>query len=250
MKKDVKKHSTDLTLLIYIRYLLPIFASIVIFAMLFVPSYRFIFSGEVGDPMSTARLLSNSWEQARNVLFGVGEQTNMAISFSKILFTLIIILVVIFLLSVVVSIWTATVAFRCFFNKDSEKVERSRQILLVFIPNRIILSIFTVLSLSISCLPYLMKPIYWVTYSQAVSVVLEAPDSLIIGGVLVLAIIVLSCVCARIECKLEMNLFAKVEDSGELLAENNNQSDDIETLDDMSKDRIRSLFDNDKNNKK
>lgn len=247
MKKDVKKTSIYF---IYLRYLLQIIAPIVIFAMFFVPSYRFIFSGEVGDPMSTARLLSNSWEQARNVLFGAAEQTNMAMSFSKILFALIIILVLIFVLSIFVSIWSVVVAFRCYFSEDEENAEKSRCLFCVFIPNRIVLSLFTVLSLAISLLPYLMKPLYWFTYSQAVTVILEAPDSLIVGGAFVLAIIVFSIVCAPFERKLGMDVFAKNKENDESTEDKKYvQSDCNENIDDDSKERIRKLFNDDKNKK-
>ena len=44
--------------LIYIRYLLPIIALIIIFSMLFVPSYRFIFSGKAAP----------SYKEAKNVI--------------------------------------------------------------------------------------------------------------------------------------------------------------------------------------
>lgn len=254
MKRNVKKNSTksiNLIYLIYLRYLLPIFTSIIVFLMFFVPSYRFIFSGEVGNPMSTALLLSNSWEQARNVLFGTAEQTNMAISFSTILFALIIIFVLMFILSLAVSIWTATVACHYFSNeangRDSDG--NDRRILRVFIPNRIVLSIFTVLSLSVSCLPYIMKPLYWFTYSQSVAVVLEAPDSLIVGGVLVLAIIILSIVCKPIEQALEIDVFAKEKEETDNADNTNVQADDSEDIDTESKERIRQLFDGDKDKK-
>ena len=247
MKKNDKKHSIYF---IYLRYLLPIFTPIIIFAMLFVPSYRFIFSDEVGDPMSCARLLSNSWYQVRNVLFGSTEQTNMATSFSTMLFALIIILVVLYLISIAISIWSAVVAFRYFLSENRESAEHSRRFLQVFIPNRIVLSIFTLLSLSISVLPYLMKPLYWFNYSQAVTVILEAPDSLIVGGVLVLATLVLSIACAPAERKQEIDVFAKdVEEDGAV--ENTDvQIEDKENIDDESKERIRRLFDNDDNDDK
>lgn len=243
----MKKKSKEI--LIYIRYLLPIIVSFAIIIMLFVPSYRFIFSGEVGDRMSTATLISNSWEQARNVLFGTSEQTDAAIIFSRTLFVLIIILVIALLLSLAVSIWTATVALRYFLSSDEDSAERARRVFCVFVPNRIILSFFSVLGLAISCLPYLMRPLYSFTYSQNVSVVLEAPDSLIVGGVLVLALIVLSIISAPVEKALDADIFKKNIDDAESPEDVYGRSEEEEKVDIESKENIRRLFEEDKDKK-
>lgn len=243
----MKKKSKEI--LIYIRYLLPIIVSFAIIIMLFVPSYRFIFSGEVGDRMSTATLISNSWEQARNVLFGTSEQTDAAIIFSRTLFVLIIILVIALLLSLAVSIWTATVALRYFLSSDEDSAERARRVFCVFVPNRIILSFFSVLGLAISCLPYLMRPLYSFTYSQNVSVVLETPDSLIVGGVLVLALIVLSIISAPVEKALDADIFKKNIDDAESPEDVYGRSEEEEKVDIESKENIRRLFEEDKDKK-
>ena len=239
MKENTKKY------LIYIRYLLPIFTDLVIFAMLFVPSYRFIFSGKAGELMSGAKLISNSWDQVRNILFGTAEQTDAAMIFSKILFALIIILAIVFLLSLAVSIWSATVAFRCFLS-DGEDAENSRRVFKVFIPNRIVLCIITSLGLAITLLPYLMKPLYAFTYSQQVTAVLEAPDALIAGGVLVLATIVLSIICAPSEKAFDADIFKKDSDDTKTEDASYDDEEKHEDMDDESKKRIRHLFDEDK----
>lgn len=243
MKKKSKEN------LIYLRYLLPIIISFVIIIMLFVPSYRFIFSGEVGNRMSTATLISNSWEQARNVLFGTAEQTDAAMIFSRTLFALIIILVIAFLLSFAVNIWVASVAFRYFLSSDEDSAERARRVLCVFVPNRIVFSFFSVLGLAISCLPYLMRPLYSFNYSQNVSVVLEAPDALIVGGVLVLALTVLSIVSAPIEKALDADVFKKDVSSVESYSSVYSKTEEEEHIEIESKENIRRLFDEDKDKK-
>lgn len=246
MKGNTKKY------LIYIRYSLPIFALLITTVMLFVPSYRFIFSGKLGERMSVATLISNSWEQARGILFGTAEHTDAAMIFSKILFALIILSVLLLLFSICVSIWSAIVAFRCFLDDDEEETEKFRRIFTVFVPNRIVLCILSSIGLVIAIFPYLMKPIYAFTYSQQVTAVLEAPDALIVGGALILASCIISIICSYIEKELEADIFDKGKD-GENVALAYDDADDIEyqEIDSEAKENIRRLFnvDNDKNDK-
>ena len=241
MKSNTKKY------LIYLRYLLPIFAYVAIIIMLFVPCFRFVFSGTVGERMSLSTLISNSWEQARGVLFGTAEATDAAIIFSKTLFALIIALVILLIFSACVSIWAAIVAFRCFLSDDEESAEASRRTLIAFIPNRIVLCVLSALGLLITALPYLMKPIYAFTYSQMVTAVLEAPDALIVGGTLLIASCVLSVICAPMERELDADTFKKdvaievseVEDSYD-----ESITEEAEDIDSEARERIRRLFNN------
>ena len=246
MKGNTKKY------LIYIRYSLPIFSLLITTVMLFVPSYRFIFSGKLGERMSVATLISNSWEQARGILFGTAEHTDAAMIFSKILFALIILSVLLLLFSICVSIWSAIVAFRCFLDDDEEEAEKFRRIFTVFVPNRIVLCILSSIGLVVAIFPYLMKPIYAFTYSQQVTAVLEAPDALIVGGALMLTSCIISIICSYIEKELEADIFDKGKD-GESIALAYDDADDIEyqEIDGEAKENIRRLFnvDNDKNDK-
>ena len=203
MKNNGRKY------LIYFRYSLPIVSHLIIFIMLFVPSYRFIFSGKAGELMSSAKLISNSWDQVRNILFGTAEQTNAAMIFSKMLFAIIILFVILFLLSFAVSVYSAIVAFRYFLSGNEESAEEQARVMRAFIPNRIVLCIFSSLGLVISFLLYLMKPLYAFTYSQQVTVVLEAPDALIVGGAFVVCGVILSIISAPIERAFDADIFPK-----------------------------------------
>lgn len=249
MNNNTKKY------LIYLRYSLPIAVELIIFAMLFVPSYRFVFSGTVGEKMSASSLISNSWEQARQVLFGTAENTDAAMIFSRILFALIIALALLMIFSLCISVWSAYVAFKCFLSDDEEDSERSRRTLNIFVPNRIALCIFYALGLLIAIFPYLMKPIYAFTYSQKVSLVLEAPDALIVGGILLLAIFLLSIICAPIERDFGADIFEKADNGNEPDAdEPYTEADDngVEDIDSEAMERIRRLFydgNNDKDNR-
>lgn len=244
MNKDTKKY------LIYLRYVLPIFALAAMLVMLFVPSYRFIFSGKAGELMSNAKLISNSWEQARTVLFGTAEKTDAAIIFSRILLALVIVSVILFFVALAVSIWSVIVAFKCFLSDDEEGAEKSRRTFCAFVPNRIALCAITLLSTLLALVPYLMSPLYDFTYSEPVSLVLEAPDALIIGGALLLCSIILSIICAPIERAFGADIFERkkadiVDDTDDL---KENELEDA-NIDRDTSERIRRLFDkdNDKN---
>ena len=219
---------------------------IAIFAMLFVPSYRFIFSGKAGEIMSGSTLISNSWEQSRSVLFGAGDHTGSAIIFSRTLFSLIIVSAVLFLFSLAISIWGAVIALRCFLSDNEDVAERDRRVFCVFVPNRIILTLLSTLGLAIVALPYLMRPLYAFTYSQNVTVVLEAPDALIVGSVFSVAVIILSVICSYFEKSFDADIFKKDTDGEEDVEVTYSQEKNSADIDLESKERIRRLFDADK----
>lgn len=203
LKKETKKT------LIYLRYIMPVVALLALFAMLFIPSFRFIFSGKAGDRISVATLIANSWERVRAVLFGAETQTNPDIIFSRTVFILIIAFVILYIFSLAISIWALMVAMRYFISEDSEGAERSRRIFAAFIPNRIVLCLCSTVGVAISLLPYLMRPIYDMAYSESVSAVLELPDALVVGGALLLCSVLLSIICAPMEKGFGADIFEK-----------------------------------------
>ena len=238
--------------LIYIRYLLPIVALIVVFAMLFVPSFRFIFSGKAGEQISTAQLVSNSWDEARNTLFGTEEQTNNAIIFSRTVFAIIIVFALIYIFALCVSIWSAVVAFRCFLSDNEEEAEKGRRLFVVFCPNRIVLFICEFLGMLFAVFPYCMRPIYGFIYSEHVVPVLEAPDAFWVGIVLFGILLVLSIISAIFEKQFGVDIFKKdKKDLDEEISELNAFEEEEEI--DMDQDeieRIKNMFNKEKDNNK
>ena len=88
-----------------------------------------------------------------------------------------------------------------------------------------------------------MRFIYWFTYSTSVTVVLEAPDSLIVGGVFAIASIILSIICAPIERKLGVDVFAKdIEENEDAADEIYVQADSNEDIDGLQSERRGSAF--------
>ena len=244
-----KKNRNAYLACVYIRYFLPTVSLLAIFGMLFLPAHRFVFSAEVGDKISVAKLLLNSWNQSRNVLFGTESYSDGEMIFARALFITVIVLAVLYIFSLVISIWSAFVAFKFFLSDDEEGAEKQRRIFCAFIPNRIVLCLCTVFGLAIAALPYIMTPIYGLTQIENVTAVLEPPylDSLIVGGALLLITFVLSAVSAPIERALSADLFEK-EVKKDVDAAKDDYEDEYESIKTSSKNsanenaRIRELF--------
>ena len=203
-------------ILIYTRYALPAFSHLVMLVMFFVPSYRFIVGGQPGDCMSLGDFIGMYWEKSRDVLFGSGgEYTVSDETFSKIMLAGIIVFAILFIISFAISIWTAIVAFRVFFGEDEETAEKWRSFFVVFVPNRIVAFILSGLGITISLLPYFITPLSTLTGAGTVDMVLEAPDTLTIGLVLlIISFIVTVCSC-YVEKYIGVDVFKKLETSEE-----------------------------------
>ena len=237
--------------LIYIRYLLPIIALIIIFSMLFVPSYRFIFSGKAGERLSTATLISNSWEQVRNILFATEEQKSPDLIFARIVFSMIIAVTVLYVFAFAMAIWSAVVAFRCFLSDDEESAEKGRRLFIAFCPNRIVLFICNLAGLAIAVFPYCMRPIYGGVYSEHVVPVLEAPDSFGVGTLILALCGILSVISVIMEKKLDVDIFKKDKKTLEEEISELNSSESAEV--DMNQEeveRIKNMFKKEKDNNK
>ncbi len=203
MKKSTKQK------LIYIRYILPPILMLLVFFAMLIPSYRYVAGGEINDTLSGLSLLNNSYDQAREVLFGDGEKTNANLLFARILLAIVIICPVLYLVAFAAALYCAVIAMRYFMSDDEEKTERSRMLFITFFPNRICLCIAEALMLPTLLIPYAMNPIYKGIFNMNVSLILTAPDGLIFGAVALLAIFVLSAVCAPMEREFDADIFNK-----------------------------------------
>lgn len=207
MKEKTKKK------LIYIRYILPPVLMVLMLAMLLIPAYLFVISGEVNEEnVSALGLMKNSYEEARRALFGGEEQSAANLLFSKILLGLIVILPLLFTVGLAAAVYSAIVAIRYFTSDDEERAEQSRTLFVTFFPNRICLFIAEALTLSLCLFPYLMSPLYDWIFGTNVVLLLRAPDGLIFGGIALAAILVLSAVCAPMEREFEADIFKKRKD--------------------------------------
>ncbi len=203
MKKSTKQK------LIYIRYILPPVLILLVFLAMLIPSYRYVAGGEINETISGISLLNNSYEQAREVLFGAGDKTNANLLFAKVMLGVVIICPVLYLVAFGTALYCTVIAMRYFMSDDEEKAEKSRTLFITFFPNRICLCIAEALILPTLLIPYAMSPIYKGIFSMNVTLILAAPDGLIFGAAVLLAIFVLSAVCAPMEREFDADIFKR-----------------------------------------
>lgn len=174
-----------------------------------IPSYRYVAGGEINETISGLSLLSNSYEQAREVLFGAGEKTNANLLFAKVMLGVVIICPVLYLVAFGASLYCTVIAMGYFMSDDEEKAEKNRTLFITFFPNRIYLCIAEALVLPTLLIPYAMSPIYKGIFNMNVTLILTAPDGLIFGAVALIAIFVLSAVCGPMEREFDADIFNK-----------------------------------------
>lgn len=225
----MKKKENAKKFFIYGRYLFPIFFHIAIIVTAFIPSYRFIVDGDVGEAMSLKDFISLYWEKSRNVLFGTaGEYTGSDEVFSTIMFSAIIIFAILFLIAFAISVWNAIVAFRVFLSDDEESAERGRKFFVVFVPNRIVSVILTSLGFFITLLPYFISPISSLTGAGTVKLVIETIDPLLLAAVLIVVFCIISIASAYFEKEMSVDIFAKDTSDGEDEDDEDDEEDDDE----------------------
>jgi multisubunit Na+/H+ antiporter MnhB subunit len=204
MKENTKKK------LIYVRYLLPPVLMLLTLAVMLIPAYLFVVDGEVNaERVSALKLMSNSYEQARMALFGGEEQTEATLLFSRILLTLTVLLPLLFAIAFAAAVYSAVIALLYFNGSDEERTERYRTVFITLIPNRIFLSLLEALILPFCLFPYLMSSLYKWVFTMNVVMTLNAPDGLIVGGIVIALTVVLSVVCATWERQFDADIFKK-----------------------------------------
>ena len=95
---------------------------------------------------------------------------------------------------------------------------------------------------AIALFPYVLAYLNTL-YSVRTAVYLVAPDALIVGSVLLLAVVILSVVCASFEKGFDADIFKKNIDASEQ-EDVSNIRDYNERIDTDDNERIRRLFDN------
>lgn len=203
MKKQTKQK------LIYLRYVLPVVLISLAFVAAFIPSYRFIAEGELRDTMSLATLVSNAWEESREILFAKTGQTNGQLLFARTMLTVIIISAILYIAALAAAVWSMAVALKLFISDDEEGAERARTLFITLFPNRIVLTAAEGLALAFAAIPYVLPLIYKNTLALNVKLTLSAPDAFIILAISLVAISVLSAFTAPLERRFDADVFKK-----------------------------------------
>ena len=204
MKKETKQK------FIYTRYILPPLLIFALFPLSFIPSYRYVVSGDVRKPISLATLITNSWSESRATLFGdAARQTNGVLLFSRIMLILIITFAVLYIIAFTISLWSSAVALKLFISDDRAGAENMRTLFITFLPNRIILIISECLAIPICIFPYIVPVVYYSTLLTKVRVSLCAPDTLIFSIIFFTTLSIFSAYTAKFERRFDVDIFEK-----------------------------------------
>ena len=205
MKKSTQKG------FIYFRYLFPIFASVIMLILMFVPCYRFVTPDTgIKQAISAKELLSNSWDTVRNYLFGGQEQIQVTADFAGTLFGVIIVLLLLFAVGFASAVYAAVVAFRFFAEGGTES--KRRILFITIFPNRALLSVCYALTLPLMFLPKIMPLLYQSILNYHVELICQPFDMVWIDVVLAVAVVAVIFVSAKYETLREMNVFVKYRD--------------------------------------
>ena len=213
MKKQTKQK------LIYARYILPPVLLIFLLLLAFIPSYRYVDSGEAREPISLIALLFNSFEQGRNILFATPNATVGQTAFAKVLLSVAIASLLLYVVALAVAIWSTLTALKLFMSDDEEDAERTRTLFITFVPNRIVLTVLEALAIPITLFPYAMPLIYSYTLAYSVRVNLCTPDALIACVLSITAIAIISAITAPYERRFDADVFKKRRAFADAVAE-------------------------------
>ena len=203
MKKQSKKK------LIYVRYILPVAVMLLSVVAMLIPTYRYIADGALKVANSTMGFMIKAVSDSRQTLFGAEDYSAGALAFSKAMIVWIAIFVILFLIALISAVYSLVVAIKYFAGDDDEAAEKSRTLFVTFFPNRIILCAAELLALPMTLFPYFLPLFYKNFLGEKVVFVLLAPDAFILTTLGLIAVIVLSCVCAPIEREFGADVFNK-----------------------------------------
>lgn len=195
--------------LVYFRYFFPTVAILLTFLFMLVPCYSYT-TADTGaqEAISLCELLDNSRVQVCDYLFeraGTKDQANLY--FSKLVLGLIVGFSLLFAIGFAATVYILISALRYFKNPDD--LGNARLLFITLIPNRTVGFVLQALVFPMLAFPRLMVLIYEKVLHYHVELALTFPDPLILGTVLYVASIVLSCISASHEGGLHMNPFSR-----------------------------------------
>ena len=176
--------------------------------LILIPCYRFITPKGTMGTTSIAELMTNSWNMAREYLFGAGgENDEQTVYFSKYVLGLMLALLASFALGAVSVIYTTVNGF-AYFRGDCKESKR-KALFITLVPNRVLLCIYHALLLPIFLFPMMMPSIYRGILTTYVEIVYSPFNLIFIALGLYLAMAVIIFLSAGYESDLGMNLFVR-----------------------------------------
>ncbi len=195
--------------LVYIRYIFPVVAILLTFVLMLVPCYSYT-TADTGaqEAISLLELADNARMQVCDYLFertGTKDEANLY--FSKLVLGLLVGFSVLFAVAFAATVYILVSAIRYF--KKPDDIDTPRLLFVTLIPNRIVGFVLQALVFPLLAFPRLMVLIYEKVLHYHVELALTFPDPLILGAVLYIGSIVLSCMSASHEAGLRMNPFSR-----------------------------------------
>ena len=202
MKKSTRKG------FIYFRYVFPIAAALVLLLLMLVPCYRYITADTgINGAISLSELISNSWDTAREYLFGNSQKNEVTSSFAKTLIAIIVTFIALFIVGLASAIYAAVSAFSYFKNGCRESKKRIMFITLTL--NRAVLCVCHALMLPIFALPVILPYLYDNMFNYHVELDASPFDMLYVALAVYAAVVIVIAVSKNFEIVAEMNIYTK-----------------------------------------
>ena len=183
MNRKKNKKQVKTAWWIVFRYLLPVFAVLLMVVTLFIPCLRYTTAAQgTNEAISTAELIDNSWNQARVYLFGGGETVEEYASLLQAIFITLIVTCLLFTLGAVATVWIAVGAIRYIF--APEEWGTGRILYITLFPNRIVTVVLEALTLPLLAFPRLVVLFYDKLMNYTVLLNVTFLDPLVIGLIL------------------------------------------------------------------
>ena len=209
--------------LIYARYVFPLAFNLAIIILSFIPNIRFTLDTDQRQTMSLAKLIKNTWDNSRVYLFSAQtQQTNDGALFYKTVFTLLIILILLFVIGTLVNVFSA-IACKTYFMDGKTKL---RNIYTSIVPNRTVMLLLVIPLLPIAFFPDILVSCYRHLLLYNVSVDYSFISSGIIALILFAALVAVTFLSRKKEEELNCNIFKYNKASAKSPDDNDNGKTD------------------------
>ena len=207
--------------LIYSRYILPLFADLILIISMFIPCVNYVLDSDVKDKMSVSALLGNSWETSRYYLFSSqSSPTPEGTVFYRAVFITIIIATLLFILAIAVDMFGLVAMIK---EDSSESPSTARSLYSTLIPNRLVLCLLRLPLFPILLFPNIVALLYQKILLYPVTVNYNVLYPWVLAAALFAVQIVFLAVSKRFERRLSLDLMSK-----NILSSSENTSADIE----------------------
>lgn len=226
---------------IYSRYILPLFADVIIIISMFIPCVNYVLDNDAKDKMSISALLNNSWTTSRQYLFSSqSTPTPEGTVFYRAVFLTIIITTLLLMLAIAVDVFGLVAIIK---EDNSNSPSKARILYSTLIPNRFVLCLLRLPIFPILLFPNIVALLYQKILLYPVTVNYNLLYPWILAVVLFAIQVVLLAVSKKFERRLSLDLLSK-----NILSKSDKTSDDIgEDYDYEAESKIYTMGTNDRN---